>query len=270
MKKRIWAAVFTVIMLTTGCTIRMESPAEENRPSSVIEMPSSSAPEDEPESSSPSSEVEASNSSESNSSSVVINNQEDPNTYSSSDSTESDSTDAVLNQDITPELMALFTEKINKIAPSNIFASNFDDSNSDEDGYYLYTAGCYILGDNLESTYQYAVRTLQNQNFYDYPFTPARIMDQALQEYFKIPSDNLHDMIENYDPEIDGYWAPMGGGGISSTTTIIDCNIKNGIAILSCETRTAASSENDPATSSTVTLEYSEEYGWRFLSCSVL
>ena len=112
MKKRIWAAVFTVIMLTTGCTIRMESPAEENRPSSVIEMPSSSAPEDEPESGSPSSEVETSNSSESNSSSFRENNQEDPNIYSSSDSAESNSTDAVLNSNDEPvNSLAGYSEK---------------------------------------------------------------------------------------------------------------------------------------------------------------
>lgn len=112
MKKRIWAVMFTVIMLTTGCTIRMESSTEENRPSSVIEMPSSSAPEDEPESSSPSSEVETSNSSESNSSSFRENNQEDPNIYSSSDSAESNSTDAVLNSNDEPvNSLAGYSEK---------------------------------------------------------------------------------------------------------------------------------------------------------------
>ena len=168
------------------------------------------------------------------------------------------------------ELTAVLQEKIDKTAPSGIFLSNFNASSADQDGYYLYTSGFYILGrDRMEETYQYAARTIQNDEYEDYPYTPAGVMDSALQEYFAIPSEDLHKLIENYDPEIDGYWAPMGGGGITVATTVTDCEAEDGTAVLTCETRTGASSEHDSGTVSTVTIEYSEEYGWRFLSCTV-
>ena len=186
------------------------------------------------------------------------------------DDVELNESTSAIDKNEKAELIQIFTEKFGKIAPSNIFASNFNENTSDNDGYYLYTAGCYILGDALESTYQYGVRSLQSQNLEDYPYTPAPIMDSALQEYFAIPSDKLHSLIENYDSEIEGYWAPMGGGGISSMTTIIECDIENDIATLSCETRSMASSESDPPISSIVTMKYSDEYGWRFLSLLLL
>ena len=94
-------------------------------------------------------------------------------------------------------------------------------------------------------------------------------MDAALQEYFAIPPENLHRMIENYDAGIDGYWAPMGGGGITATTAIAGCVAEGGTATLRCETRSAANSTEEPGILSAVTMEYSEEFGWRFSSCSL-
>jgi hypothetical protein len=56
-KKRFWAAMFTVIMLATGCTIRIEQPTEENPSPTITEGPSSSIsgtlPENNPSSPSP-------------------------------------------------------------------------------------------------------------------------------------------------------------------------------------------------------------------------
>lgn len=165
------------------------------------------------------------------------------------------------------ELVASLQERINEIAPSGIFASNFDETSSEQDGYYFYASGCYILGDSLEETYQYTARTIQNDYYEDYPYTPAQVMDSALQEYFALPLENLHNMIENYEADIDGYWAPMGGGGATATTTIISCDVDDNIATLSCETRNDIASKEEPGTLSTVIMEYSGEYGWRFSSC---
>ena len=167
------------------------------------------------------------------------------------------------------ELAAALQEKIDRIAPSGIFASRFDEASSDEGGYYLYTSGCWILGDSLEETYQYADRTIQNDHYEDYPYTPAPVMDAALQEYFAIPPENLHRMIENYDADIDGYWAPMGGGGATAATVIASCTAEGGTATLRCETRSGANSTEEPGILSAVTMEYSEEFGWRFSSCSL-
>lgn len=57
MRKRIWAAALAVIMLTTGCTNRMESSSEKDPVSSAAER-SSSVSEGPSESRSPSSEEE--------------------------------------------------------------------------------------------------------------------------------------------------------------------------------------------------------------------
>lgn len=166
------------------------------------------------------------------------------------------------------ELTAILQEKIDKIALSGIFASDFDGSASDNKGYYLYSSGAYILGDSLEETYQYTSITILNDHYDAYPYTPADVMDAALQEYFAISPENLHSMIANYKEDIDGYMAPMGGGGITAATTIINCEVDGTVATLSCETSTSPS-EEDPTIPSTIIMEYSDEYGWRFVSCTV-
>lgn len=168
----------------------------------------------------------------------------------------------------TDELTAMLQEKIDKIAPSGIFASDFDGSACDNKGYYLYSSGTYILGDSLEETYQYTSITIQNDHYDAYPYTPADVMDAALQKYFAISPENLHSMIANYEEDIDGYLVPMGGGGITAATTIINCEVDDAVATLSCET-SVSPSEEDPTIPSTVIMEYSDEFGWRFVSSTV-
>ena len=76
-------------------------------------------------------------------------------------------------------------------------------------------------------------------------------------------------MTASYDAQIDGYWAPVGLGGSTPSTDVISYEIQGNDATLYCETRSIPEEESAPILT-TVQMEYSEDYGWRFSSCKVM
>ena len=106
-------------------------------------------------------------------------------------------------------------------------------------------------------------------------YLPAPVMEAALQQYFAFSAEDLHRMMASYDPEIDGYWAPYGGGGGGFTpiTTVLSVEIDGTTAILSCENiKLDEFGQTDPEVPpvySSVRMVHSETYGWRFAAILV-
>ena len=144
-----------------------------------------------------------------------------------------------------------------------------------DNGLDLYKTGCGILGEEaLKDTYQTGTINIgfgDEELFY----TPAPVMEAALQQYFSFSAEDLHRMMASYDPEIDGYWAPYGGGGGGFTpiTTVLSVEIDGTTAILSCESiKLDEFGQTDPEVPpvySSVRMVHSETYGWRFAAILV-
>lgn len=164
-------------------------------------------------------------------------------------------------------MLAEFQAKVSAVDFYGLFCADFDADSCRDGGLGFYTAGCALLGNRLESTYQYAPRPEIGEE--SYPYTPAAVMDAALQQSFAIPAESFHAMIDAYDAGLDGYWVPMGLGGLTVSTVVAGFEINGTGATLQCESRSDDPEAEDPAICSTVLMQYSEEHGWRFCSCTV-
>lgn len=170
------------------------------------------------------------------------------------------------SREATEEELALFQEMVDEIDASFLFCTDFDSESCESEGKYFYDAACLLMGrEEVENTYQYA----PNYGEDSYPYTPAAVLDAVLESRFAIPAEDFHGMMAQYDAQVDGYWAPMGGGGAAAATAVTACEVEGDRAVLSCESRSGASRESDPSTFSTVEMVYSPECGWRFASCRV-
>ena len=78
--------------------------------------------------------------------------------------------------------------------------------------------------------------------------------------------EDFHTMIIGYDPEIDGYWMPTETNDFSGHTVVAFSKVNGSTAQLYCSNY---GTESMPALS-IVQMEYSDEHGWRFASCSAL
>lgn len=144
-----------------------------------------------------------------------------------------------------------------------------------DNGLDLYKTGCSILGEEaLKDTYQTGTINIgfgDEELFY----TPAPVMEAALQQYFSFSAEDLHRMMASYDPEINGYWEPygIGGGGFTPITTVVSVEIDGTTAILSCESiKLDEFGQTDPdvlPVYSSVRMVHSETYGWRFAAILV-
>ena len=177
------------------------------------------------------------------------------------------------------ENVAIFQELVDKVTDYPLSTLFFYDLMPGvrpyDDGLDLYKTGCGILGEEaLKDTYQTGTINIgfgDEELFY----TPAPVMEAALQQYFAFSAEDLHRMMASYDPEIDGYWAPYGGGGGGFTpiTTVLSVEIDGTTAILSCENiKLDEFGQTDPEVPpvySSVRMVHSETYGWRFAAILV-
>ena len=167
------------------------------------------------------------------------------------------------------DTLETFQALVDKIEYSGIFLTNFEPGSCDSTAAF-YGTGVFLMGsDRMEETYKYSTNTHIANGIEDYPYTPAAIFDAAFQPYFVMKADQLHTMMKNYDPDIDGYWAPQGGGGIGGKTDVTAYEVNGNTATLLCENPIPISDTHEIQSYAEVQMEYSEEYGWRFVSCRV-
>lgn len=163
------------------------------------------------------------------------------------------------------DLSETFQALVDKVDYSGVFLTDFEPGTCDSTATF-YLAGCTLVGfDQIEKTYEYAT----NNGVEGYLYTPAAIFDAAFQPCFVMTADELHAMMENYDPDIDGYWAPQGGGGIGGATYVTSYEVDGNKATLFCENPIPVSDTHEIQSYAEIQVEKSEEYGWRFVSCHV-
>lgn len=191
MKKRILAAVFAVITLTTGCTIRTESSVEENLSSSAIETSSIS----------PSSESD-----------------KHENTYDSSYSAEQDSskieasssTDSEDNSDPRlDELLETINTEYLPLYGIMINCEDWSDANEIPVSMYFAWYRDYInsITSYEERLAQYKINSPKYQAGWAYP---AEEFENFVLQHFDVDIEYLRNS-NVFQPDENVYWLPAGG-----------------------------------------------------------